>query len=419
MRNRTIQNRFSLTLQSFLIGILPLVFIPGRQPELYSLKLLIACVTVLVWLVVLGTLNTYDRSRIRRYGPDASSMRLWEANWLDALPVLLLFWVVVSYAFSVNRDQSLLGYPYLPEGVLSWGIYILVFYLFRHEGVWNDWLADIFLFSAMIVSAIGIAQFFSLIPPFGSGSLSSMMTTIGNRNYVGTYTTLVLPIAVWSWMNKGKWYHLLASSLVFLLMLGSLTRSAWLALAIWFPVLLLLEFSRVGSSEKRVEVGTARADETGYAYAVDTVISGADIAVFADADVAVGANAVVENVAVDEAIDLANSVPVKASEQREARQEKRQKFHRLLLFLLVMVIAFVVVDLLSGRVLSMRMQYLFREVAGTAFGEEVSARMNIWKAAFPLLFDRPMTGYGVDAFADVFYTLPGMTQKYLDRKSVV
>jgi O-antigen ligase len=97
--------------------------------------------------------------------------------------------------------------------------------------------------AAALVSLIGILQHlgFNFIPHYFHGS-GHPYATIGNRNFLGTYTVFILPAAAYFYLRSGKTAWLLCTALVYAGLFVSATRGAWLAL----PVPLLLLFIHLG-----------------------------------------------------------------------------------------------------------------------------------------------------------------------------
>ena len=325
------QKMIGLFASILLYVIMPFMMLPGAQETYHAPKLLAGAAIAAGWILALFVLRMLDAERVRRFGPGSARMTYWNAGWIDALPIVLLGFSMVSMWYSVDRAQSLLGFSWVPEGLFSWLLYMILFLLFRHEGSWSESVMNTGLIAASLIALIGILQFGEWLPLFSDGYLSIGMATIGNRNFVGTYTTLMLPISVWMWMEKAKWPYLLSSVLLFLLMLASLTRSAWIAFLVWFPLLLLLEL------------------------------------------------------------------------------RKKEGVKRLLLFFGVIVLAFVLADVVSGNLFSKRIGSILNDLMHLSSDDAGSSRMLIWKMSLPLLFDRPVTGYGIDTFNLVFFSLPGAT----------
>lgn len=245
------QRRLGMAGMLLLLCLVPLVFLPGREAAFYNIKLVVTAVSLGIWVLGLVTLRILDGERLRRYGPDGLLLRYWEPDWLDALPLVLLFGVLISTAGSINPEQSLMGFADLPEGLFSWVLYMMIYYLFRHEGIWSENAMKAVLVVASLIALLGLLQFIDWLPFFGGDRLSQGMATIGNRNFIGTYVTLMLPLAIWFWMEKGKWPYLVAATLLFLLLLSSLTRSAWVAFLVWFPLQMVMEI-RKGKGVKRL-----------------------------------------------------------------------------------------------------------------------------------------------------------------------
>lgn len=82
-----------------------------------------------------------------------------------------------------------------------------------------------------VVSALALLQYFgiNLVPhePFREGFIS--YGTMGNPNFLGTYTAFVLPAAMLSYLHEKRAAPLACSALIFGGLLASLCRGAWVA----------------------------------------------------------------------------------------------------------------------------------------------------------------------------------------------
>lgn len=94
--------------------------------------------------------------------------------------------------------------------------------------------------TAALVSYIALLQYLGLnfIPHYFHRGLHPY-ATIGNRNFVGTYTVFILPAAIFFYLRSRKTFWLGCTALIYAGLLVSLTRGAWLALPLPFLILLL------------------------------------------------------------------------------------------------------------------------------------------------------------------------------------
>lgn len=95
------------------------------------------------------------------------------------------------------------------------------------------------LFTAAIVSALAILQWFgiNLVPHEEFREEMITISTMGNRNFVGSYLVFLLPAAVLFWLQEKKPVWLAVTTILFAGLIVSLTRGAWLTF-----ILILLYF---------------------------------------------------------------------------------------------------------------------------------------------------------------------------------
>ncbi len=93
--------------------------------------------------------------------------------------------------------------------------------------------------TAALVSFIALLQYFGLnfIPHHTHKGLHAY-ATIGNRNFVGSYSVFILPAAILLYLRRRKVFWLSASALIYGGLLATLTRGAWIALPL--PALIIL-----------------------------------------------------------------------------------------------------------------------------------------------------------------------------------
>lgn len=106
--------------------------------------------------------------------------------------------------------------------------------------------------TAALVSFIGVLQYlgFNFISHYYHDRLHPY-ATIGNRNFVGTYTVFILPAAVFFYLRSRKAFWLGCAALIYAGLLVTLTRGAWIALPL--PLLVLLyDFYREPENRKAV-----------------------------------------------------------------------------------------------------------------------------------------------------------------------
>lgn len=153
--------------------------------------------------------------------------------------------LIASYFTSVNQQISLWGIKHSPEGLISLLLYLVIFYLFYRSFRFNSWLVEVVLISASLISLLGVLQFLEIVPALeklfpAAWAQNSTLSTIGNRNFVGTYCTLILPIVIGHILYSRKWHGYIYCICLFMFLIISLTRSAYLAFGMYMFIFLIL-----------------------------------------------------------------------------------------------------------------------------------------------------------------------------------
>ncbi len=172
----------------------------------------------------------------------------------DILIGMLVIIAMLSAGMHWDRT-SIWGVPYAPEGLLILGLNSSVLFLAKRRlqpKLLTPLFIDILLTIGCAVSLYAIGEFFMLWPKitdiFQMGSkYHGNMTTIGNRNFLGTYMTVLSAISIASIlfykMKRGYIYL----SIITCGLLISQTRSAYVA----FVVMMLISLYVVVRERKR------------------------------------------------------------------------------------------------------------------------------------------------------------------------
>ncbi len=210
-----------------LFGVLPLLVSPWNNNVFYDVKLVFALVITAIMVCILF-FSGRDRARATGY---------------DFILFAYMGLAFLSTVFSMDIKVSLFGMKGLREGLLSILVYGGIFYIFSKR--FSLKVFEYIFISAVIISVYGILQYYGIFPRFDtwdSGSWNGNLSTLGNRNFAGSYCVLLLPFSVWLYLKKGYKRYFVYSLFIFALLLASMTRSGWVAFAVSFPGLLFLEW---------------------------------------------------------------------------------------------------------------------------------------------------------------------------------
>lgn len=157
--------------------------------------------------------------------------------------VLLVYFglVFLSTIFSVDIYCSILGENYREEGFAAISCYIIIYFIASRYYNFSKKHLKYFFISAFIISLYGILQYLGFEFIEGN-SFKNVASTIGNANFVGSYVTLVLPITIFSFLYTEKKIYMFLSSVLYLCMLCTYTRSAWVAFIVYIALLIYFSY---------------------------------------------------------------------------------------------------------------------------------------------------------------------------------
>lgn len=209
-------NKIILVVLSFVVFIIPIAMPPyGMVRPADALR----CGCVFFVGIVLLLILFIKRNEVK-----------WDK--LDLLVLGFYFFIVLSTIFSINLQVSLIGFTGRYEGFFALTTYILIYYFAKYYFKnYKHFFTILFLLVA-IISIISILQFYSFTPIKLSKYYNTATGTFGNPNFLGTFTSIFLPMFMALYLLKGQKRYLLLASIVFFSMVCSLTRSAWVAFGI-------------------------------------------------------------------------------------------------------------------------------------------------------------------------------------------
>lgn len=198
-------------------SIVPLIITPWAQDYYYHPKITVIYILCLILAVLyLVVLKNY---KIKR-------------NKEDYLLGMYLFLLVISSVFAVNKTQALLGRPLREEGLAAMLCYGVIYYVTSKYYKFNEQHLKVILISAFIIAIYGIMQYFgyNIITPdvYRANLYNQAYSTLGNRNFVGSYLVLILPLAIVGYLYSNKFFYLVTALILYSCLLCTLTRGAWL-----------------------------------------------------------------------------------------------------------------------------------------------------------------------------------------------
>lgn len=137
------------------------------------------------------------------------------------------------------------------------GIYILLFIMASKYIVINEKLIKIILVAASIMGIYSIIQYYGFDPiqkwSMGAVYTPQAFSFLRNRNVLGTYVSLFIPLSMGIYILKGGRVYCYISSIIFASMLCSMTRSVWVSFFI-FSIIGLIFVYKDKEKLKRVAI---------------------------------------------------------------------------------------------------------------------------------------------------------------------
>lgn len=216
------------TIIIILISVLaPILIIPRNVGSTYFAKLIILLVlgTILLFLFLLN----YKKVNIDKK---------------DTLLLIFGGLVILSTFLSSNIKNSIIGEKDRYEGMLTFFVYILIFFsskkIFKENYIKK--FINIMYIVILIICTLSIFQYYivkiDLPPIFFKRKYGGSSATFGNSNFFGSFVSIFLPISMSAYIINGKKKYLISTVLLFAGMLVSIARSSWVAFLIYFIIMI-------------------------------------------------------------------------------------------------------------------------------------------------------------------------------------
>jgi O-antigen ligase len=157
----------------------------------------------------------------------------------DFLLVGYIFLITLSTFFSIDRAMSLIGRPFRWEGFAVIFCYIFIYFIASKYYIFFNKHLKYFIIFSTLIAAYGTIQYYGyeVIKPdfFRINWIGHSYSTIGNRNFLGSYLVLALPVSMYYYIYSKRIGYLISSCILYSCLLCTLARGAWIG----FSVLLL------------------------------------------------------------------------------------------------------------------------------------------------------------------------------------
>ena len=218
-----------------LLALIPLVIYPDGSRFNVAISKFIGLMALSV--IFLGLVLYFRQWRLR--------LDLAENRWLLAYAGL----IVLSSLFALSPKLAIFGSTSRYDGVITFAGYLAAYSLGRQMRLKPGLLLGITL-SGLIISGYAILQFFQLDPAFLKLYPSSWnglaFGTMGNPNFLGSYLTLIVPLAMYFYLQRSRWYGLVMYGVIYFALLATRTRGAWIGAMAGFLIMVWLYYRQAG-----------------------------------------------------------------------------------------------------------------------------------------------------------------------------
>lgn len=219
-----------------------------------SLLIIIICITPLI-IIPFGFDYFYFPKILFIYAVSSVLAVFWLLNRLsnnlamdftEKLLIIYIMLIMISTIFSIDISRSIWGIPRREEGLFAIIVYAFIFIAAKRNFQFSEKHVMLVLLTVVIIALYGIIQYFGYdIIPRDSIRMDwkkKAFSTMGNPNFLGTYLTLIIPISTFSYIYSKRLLYLFASGIIYLSLLCTLTRGAWLGSLVSIIVLVLYIF---------------------------------------------------------------------------------------------------------------------------------------------------------------------------------
>lgn len=204
---------------NLIIFLIPLLILPAQvYPTNYNLPKIVLLLVLGLFLLVILFIKRKEL----------------KFDLIDKTLLAFLFLILLSTIFSVNFSKAIIGEENRYEGLLAFIVYFSIYYCAKNFYTYNKNIKYYAIVTISICSVIGILQYYNVFPLtlLNSTDISGFTSsTFGNRNFFGSFLSMVVPLFIALYLVKGKKIYLLISYISFAALLLSMTRSAWLGFA--------------------------------------------------------------------------------------------------------------------------------------------------------------------------------------------
>lgn len=144
-------------------------------------------------------------------------------------------WIMLGYVSlaTIATFVSPYGrYAFTGEGCRYEGLFMIICYIIIFYLAWRHWNFSSKLLKGAIAASCVVA-IYSIVENALAGFTTISDSTMGNGNFLSSYVTMFLPIAMVFYLKSGKKIYLLASALLFASLLCAMTTGGYITFAVY------------------------------------------------------------------------------------------------------------------------------------------------------------------------------------------
>lgn len=190
--------------------------------------------------------------------------------------LIFLGTICISAIFSSFSSTAIWGSIERREGCVMFFVYIILFIAASSFFSVDKRTINVMLIAASLMSCYTILQMFKIDPlqEYLYGKIvtpDTSIATIGNSNFVSSYLSMLLVIALGLYIYRKKLIYLLYSSIIFLGFLAARTRGGWITFVLVAVVALIFI---IKSKEKLIRAGIVFVTFVVLAFSLDVATDG-------------------------------------------------------------------------------------------------------------------------------------------------
>lgn len=201
------------------VGFVPLVLVPIDGTLRTSF-------TKLIFLSIISILFLFIKVRRKE------CVTFYEDTLENRFLLGYVILVIISMFFSMDPAVSFFGSVYRYDGFIAFSLYVFSYIIARNTNNVVKVMFPLISLTSTLIAVYGILQFYNIDPiPESLYALTwtqKAFATMGNPNFLGSYLVLSIPIPIYLYFYEEKKWGLFAYNLIFLGLLCTQTRGAWI-----------------------------------------------------------------------------------------------------------------------------------------------------------------------------------------------